>query len=64
MTTTITPYTTMPSRQSPTTFSADRDTRLLEEATRIPQMNALATELNALAALVETSEPNRSSASE
>jgi hypothetical protein len=46
MTLQITPYTTVPSRQSPSTFSADRDVRLQEEATRIPQMNAMATEMN------------------
>jgi len=50
MTTQITPYTTTPSRQNPATFSADRDVRLREEASRILQMNALAVELNALAA--------------
>ena len=50
MTTQITPFTTTPSRQNPSTFSADRDVRLQEEASRILQMNALAAELNALAA--------------
>jgi hypothetical protein len=49
MPTQITPYTTTPSRQSPATFSADRDIRLAEEVTRIAQMNAMSVELNGLA---------------
>lgn len=54
ITTFVTPYTTTPSRQSPATFSADRDTRLQEEATRIPQQNSMATEMNAVAVEVNT----------
>jgi hypothetical protein len=51
MTVQITPYTTIPSRiYSPKTFAEDRDIRLAEEASRITQMNAMAQELNALAA--------------
>lgn len=47
MTTQITPYTTTPSRTNPSTFSADRDIRLAEEASRIAEMNAMAVEMNA-----------------
>jgi len=54
ITTFVTPYTTVPSRQSPSTFSADRDVRLQEEATRIPQQNSMATEMNAVAVEVNT----------
>jgi len=54
ITTFVTPYTTTPNRQSPSTFSADRDTRLQEEATRIPQQNSMATEMNAVAVEVNS----------
>jgi hypothetical protein len=43
---TVTEYTVTPSRTSPTTFFADRETRLSEEATRIPEQNTQATALN------------------
>ena len=43
---TVTEYTVTPSRTSPTTFFADRETRLNEEATRIPEQNTQATALN------------------
>ncbi len=49
----ITPYTTIPNRQNPSTFSADRDTRLQEEATRITQQNSMATAMNTLAGEME-----------
>ncbi len=49
----VTPYTTIPSRQNPSTFSADRDTRLAEEATRITQQNLMATGMNTLAGEME-----------
>jgi hypothetical protein len=42
----ITPYTTTPSRQNPTTFSADRDQRFIEENLRIVEMNALEVTVN------------------
>ena len=42
----VTEYTVTPSRLSPTTFFVDRETRLSEEATRIPEQNAQAKALN------------------
>jgi uncharacterized SAM-dependent methyltransferase len=42
----VTEYTVTPSRLSPTTFFVDRETRLSEEATRIPEQNTQATALN------------------
>ncbi len=50
----ITPYTTTPSRKNPSTFSADRDQRFIEENQRIIEANALevtvkAAEANAIA---------------
>jgi len=50
----VTPFTTTPSRQNPSTFSADRDTRLAEEASRITEQNAMATWMNNTATDVST----------
>ena len=52
ITTTITPFTKTPSRQNPSTFSADMDDRLSEENSRITQMNNLGEEMNDVADLI------------
>ncbi len=44
----IAPFTTSPSRAAPATFSADMDTRLSEENSRITQMNAQSEENNTI----------------
>jgi|GEM_PF-3864126 len=49
MPTQITQFTKTPSRQNPSTFSQDMDTRLSEENSRITQMNTQTTENNTLA---------------
>lgn len=49
VTTRITPFTTTPSRQKPLTFSADMDTRLSEENSRIEAMNNMSDEMNKVA---------------
>lgn len=54
ITTTITPFTKSPSRQAPSTFSSDMDTRLSEENSRITQMNSMSTEMNSTAATVNS----------
>ena len=42
----VTEYSVTPTRTSPSTFFADREARLSEEATRIPEQNAQAEALN------------------
>jgi len=54
ITTTITPFTKTPSRQNPSTFSADMDDRLSEENSRITQMNSQSSEMNDVADLINT----------
>ena len=49
ITTTISPFTKSPSRQNPSTFSADMDTRLSEENSRIVEMNDMSEEMNVVA---------------
>ena len=49
MATQITPFTKTPSRQNPSTFSEDMDSRLAEENARIVEMNTQSTENNTLA---------------
>jgi len=45
----VVPYTTTPTRTSPSTFFEDRETRLQEEETRIPQQNTQADSINTFA---------------
>ena len=54
ITTSITPFTTSPSRSNPSTFSADMDARLSEENGRITEMNAVSTEMNTVSGEVNT----------
>ena len=58
MVTQITPLSTPPSRQRPTTFSQEADVFLSELPTFGNQANQLATEVNAIAAQVETTAGN------
>lgn len=53
ITTVITPYTTTPSRLKPSTFSSDRDIRLVEENIRNSQLNDIADEINDVAEEVD-----------
>ena len=54
----ITPFTTSPSRQQPLTFSADMDTRLSQENSRIVSMNAMGAEMNTVSGEVNTNASN------
>jgi hypothetical protein len=62
MPTQIAPFTKTPSRLNPATFSADMDSRLSEENTRIAQMNAQSIENNGYATTCQT-KANEASAS-
>ena len=48
ITQTISPYSVVPQRSNPSTFSSDMDTFLTEQVTRFSQLNTFGTQANAL----------------